>query len=101
VGKIAQIIARFLRHVRRFCPPYGARRAEAARHVARLDALAEKYYDEMYETHSLTGCYADMKDCFTEAISVAEMAGLSTDAERLRKRLDHCKEVYRKHFLSS
>jgi hypothetical protein len=95
--KIAQVIA----HVRRLFPPSGARRADAAAHVARLEALAEKAYDDMYETRYPTGCYADLKDYFVDAIGVAERAGLTADAERLRKRLDHCKKVYRSQFSTS
>lgn len=100
MGKIAQVIARYLGHVRRFCPPY-ARHAQAAEQVARLEALAEKHYDEMYETRYPSGCYADMKDCFAEAIGVAERAGMTEDAKRLRTRLDHCKQVYRSQFSQS
>ena len=76
-------------------------RAQAAAQVARLEALAEKAYDEMYETRYPSGCYADLKDCFADAIGVAEHAGLTEDAERLRKRLDHCRKVYRSQFSGS
>ena len=76
-------------------------RDEAAAQVARLEALAEKYYDEMYETAYPVGCYADMKDCFVDAIGPAERAGLTEDAARLRRRLDHCKNVYRSQFSRS
>jgi hypothetical protein len=68
--------------------------------VAILEALAEKAYDEMYETRSPAGSYRDLKDYFAKAIGVAERAGLTADAERLRKRLAHCKAVYRSQFTS-
>jgi hypothetical protein len=96
VGKISHVVGRFFRHIRRFFPPYGGEPAQAQ--VARLEALAEKAYDEMYETRFPTGCYADLKDHFVDAIGVAERAGLTADAERLRKRLNHCKKVYRSQF---
>jgi hypothetical protein len=76
-------------------------REEASAQVARLEALAEKAYDDMYETRYPTGCYADLKDCFSDAIGLAERAGLAEEAARLRKRLDHCKQVYRSQFSSS
>jgi hypothetical protein len=75
-----------------------AEREEAAEQVARLEALAERAYDEMYETRYPVGLYSYLKDYFSEAIGVAERAGLTDDAERLRKRLDHCKKVYRSQF---
>jgi hypothetical protein len=70
---------------------------EAVR-MAEFEALAEKAYDEMYETRYPTGLYSDMKDFFALAIGAAERAGLADDAARLGKRRDHCCEVYRKHF---
>jgi hypothetical protein len=71
---------------------------DARQQVARLEALAEKAYDEMYETRYPLGCYADLKDLFADAIGLAERAGLTEDAARLRQRLDHCKKVYRSQF---
>jgi hypothetical protein len=66
--------------------------------VARLEALAEKAYDDMYETRYPAGLYADMKDCFAEAIGIAERAGLHAEAKRLAARLAHCRAVYRSQF---
>jgi hypothetical protein len=66
--------------------------------IAQLEALAEKAYDEMYETRSPAGCYSDMKDCFADAIGVAERAGLEAEAKRLTARLEHCRAVYRSQF---
>jgi hypothetical protein len=68
--------------------------------IAELEALAEKAYDEMYETRFPMGCFADLKDYFFEAIGTAERAGLLDEANRLRQRLDHCRQVYRKQFSS-
>ena len=66
--------------------------------IAELEALAEKAYDKMYEARFPIGCFADLKDYFSEAIGTAERAGLLDEANRLRRRLEHCKEVYRKQF---
>src|SRR5581483_2909221 len=54
--------------------------------IARVAGLAEKVYDEMYETRSTAGLYSEMKDCFTEAIGIAERAGLDAEARRLTAR---------------
>jgi hypothetical protein len=62
------------------------------------EALAEKAYDDMYDSRSPAACYSDLKDCFASAIAAANRAGLQDDADRLTKRLDHCKQVYRKQF---
>jgi hypothetical protein len=73
-------------------------REEALARIAQLEALAEQAYDEMYGTRSPAGSYSDMKDCFAEAIGVAERAGLAAEAKRLHARLDHCRAVYRSQF---
>jgi hypothetical protein len=66
--------------------------------VARLEALAEAAYEEMYETRSPAGPYSDLKDFFALAIVAAERAGLHDDAKRLNARLEHCKKVFRSQF---
>jgi len=71
---------------------------EELRRMAELEALAEKAYDEMYETRYPTGLYSDLKEFFALAIGAAERAGRPDEVERLTQRLDHCREVYRKHF---
>jgi hypothetical protein len=70
------------------------------RRMAELEALAEKAYDEMYATSHPTGLFGDVKDFFALAIDAAVGAGRPDEAARLTKRLDHCREVYRKHFCS-
>jgi len=62
------------------------------------EALAEKAYDDMYDSRSPAGCYSDLKDYFRSAIAAANQAGLQQEAERLSKRLAHCKQVYRRQF---
>jgi hypothetical protein len=71
---------------------------EELRRMAELEALAEKAYDEMYETRSPAGPYSDLKDLFALAIGAAERAGRPDEAARLSRRLDHCRQVYRKQF---
>jgi hypothetical protein len=66
--------------------------------IAILEALAERAYDEMYDSRSPAACYDDFKDYFAEAIRAARQAGLTDEAERLAKRLAHCKAVYRSQF---
>lgn len=71
------------------------------RRMAELEALAEKAYDDMYETRFPAGLYSDLKDFSALAIGAAQRAGRSDEAARLTRRLEHCREVYRKHFSSS
>ena len=62
------------------------------------EALAEKAYDDMYDSRSPAACYSDLKDYFRSAIDAANRAGLKDETERLMKRLVHCKQVYRRQF---
>jgi hypothetical protein len=71
---------------------------DVRKRVAALEALAEKAYDEMYETRFPVGCYSDLKEYFRSAIDLARETGLLDEAERLTKRLEHCKQVYRSQF---
>jgi hypothetical protein len=66
--------------------------------IAGYEALAEKAYAEMYDSRSPAACYSDLKDYFAQAIGAAERFGLNTEAKRLSKRLDHCRQVYRNQF---
>jgi hypothetical protein len=71
---------------------------EDLRRMAELEALAEKAYDEMYETRFPAGLYSELKDFFALAIGAAERAGRPDEVARLSRRLDHCRQVYRKQF---
>jgi hypothetical protein len=73
---------------------------EELRRMAELEALAEKAYDEMYDTRSPAGPYSELKDLFALAIGAAERAGRPDEVARLTRRLDHCRQVYRKQFSS-
>jgi len=66
--------------------------------LQRFERLAEQAYSDMYDSRSPAGCYSDLKDCFALAIGAAERAGRADEAERLRRRLDHCIAVYRSQF---
>ena len=68
------------------------------RAMAEFEARAERAYDDMYETRFPAGLSSDIKDFFALAIGAAERAGRPDEAARLTRRLEHCREVYRKHF---
>ena len=69
--------------------------------IAACEALAEKAYDAMHDSRYSAGEYSDLKDYFAEAIGLARRAGLTAEVERLSKRLEHCKAVYRSQFSQS
>ncbi|OGP84600.1 MAG: hypothetical protein A2Z08_05955 [Deltaproteobacteria bacterium RBG_16_54_11] len=70
-----------------------------ARRMKELEAMAEAEYDEMYESSYPTGAYSDTKEAFYDAIAFAEKIGLPDEAQRLRKRLQHVKDVFRHQFV--
>ncbi len=74
---------------------------EELRSMAAFEARAEKAYDEMYETRFPAGLFGEVKDFFALAIAAAERAGRPDEVARLSRRLEHCREVYRKHFSGS
>jgi hypothetical protein len=66
-----------------------------------LKAMGEKAYDDMYEAHSPSGataCYSDAKECFYDAIGLANRLGLKEEEEALSARLAHIKAVFRSQF---
>lgn len=63
-----------------------------------LEALAERYYDAMYDSRHPTGDYANAKDAFRDAIAVARELGETETVERLEARLAHVKAVFRSQF---
>lgn len=63
-----------------------------------LEAIAEGYYDEMYESSYPTGRYSDAKEAFYAAIALAKKLGRQKDVKRLEKRVEHVKEGFRRHF---
>lgn len=72
---------------------------EAALYEFRL--RGERAYSEMYDAHNFTSaavCYSDAKDFFASAIGAARKCGRLDEAERLLRRLDHIRKVYRSQF---
>lgn len=72
--------------------------------LARLrecESLAEDSYRQLYEprTHNNPAAhYSDAKEFLHEAIEIARELGMEDEAERLAKRLQHIKEVFRSQF---
>jgi hypothetical protein len=78
----------------------GERREQLAQ-LARLKAMGERDYDDMYEARSsgdATVCYSGAKENFHDAIGLARRLGLKEEAEALTKRLEHIKAVFRSQF---
>jgi hypothetical protein len=65
-----------------------------------FEALAESAYDGMYDSRSPTGCYSRAKEALYSAIELADQLGRKKDVERLQKRLQHIKDVFRHQFSS-
>lgn len=67
--------------------------------LRKLNALGEKYYDQMYESgRGANGCYSSAKDAFYDAIGLANELGMKEEADALSKRLEHIKAVFRSQF---
>ena len=49
--------------------------------IATCEALAEKAYDQMYDSRYPRGEYSDLKDYFAEAIGLAQRAGLTAEVD--------------------
>ena len=66
--------------------------------MRKMIAEGEKAYEEMCETSSPTGHYADAKDYFAEAIRSASELELPQEQRELTARLEHIKSVFRSQF---
>jgi hypothetical protein len=69
--------------------------------LAHLKAMGEKAYDDMYEAHSPSDAnarYSDAKECYYDAIGLANRLGLKEESEALHARLAHIKAVFRGQF---
>ena len=65
--------------------------------LARFKAMGEKAYDDMYEAHSssdATACYSNAKECYYDAIGLANRLGLKEEAEALNARLRTSKRSF-------
>ena len=69
--------------------------------VRLLEAQGEQAYARLYDAVSpgaAAACYADAKDCFTDALAMARRLFAVEDIARLQSRLDHVKAVFRSQF---
>ena len=66
--------------------------------VARLEKWGEEAYSRMYDTRSPAGDYSEAKENFHAAIALATDLGLDDEAERLERRLENIKSVFRSQF---
>jgi hypothetical protein len=68
--------------------------------MARFEALAEEAYTKMYDErdHNVKDCVDDALYNLARALDIAEMRGLITDVERLKKRRDHIRAVFDSQF---
>ena len=66
-----------------------------------FELIAEEAYRRMYDTTSASDAaarYSDAKEAFHSAIERAQALGDTQRVERLRKRLDEIKAVFRSQF---
>jgi hypothetical protein len=78
-----------------------AERKAGLKQLEHLKAMGERAYDDMYEAHSPSGataCYSDAKECFYDAIGLANRLGLKEEADSLNKRLTHIKALFCSQF---
>jgi ABC-type xylose transport system substrate-binding protein len=81
--------------------PGGAEQERLLKQLKELEAEGEKNYDDLYgarSDHDATVCYSGAKEAFYNAISLAHRLGLDEEANRLTRRLDHIKAVFRSQF---
>ncbi len=66
-----------------------------------LEEMAEKAYAQMYDApfgSPAAALYSDAKEFLYDAIRLARRLGNEDEAERLSRRLDHIKAVFRSQF---
>ncbi|HSC46640.1 MAG TPA: aldehyde dehydrogenase family protein [Gammaproteobacteria bacterium] len=63
--------------------------------LAQFERWGEEAYSRMYDARSPSGDYSEAKENFHSAISLASKLGLTDEATRLEKRLEHIKNVFR------
>lgn len=79
--------------------PFRSRRKQVLARVLNLEQMGEQAYDRMYDARRPQDEWRDAREAFSEAIYLAEKAGLKAEAERLQKRLDHIRAVYTHQFV--
>ena len=78
--------------------PFRSRRKQVLARVSLLERMGEEAYDKMYDARRPQDDWRDAREAFSEAIYLAEKAGLLAEAQRLQKRLDHIRSVYTHQF---
>jgi ankyrin repeat domain-containing protein 50 len=76
-------------------------RTAIAEWLQAIEAQADRFHDEMYNTRSTTdaaGSYANAKDCFHDALALARRLHHRDTVARLEGRLNHIKSVFRSQF---
>jgi hypothetical protein len=63
-----------------------------------LERVGEAHYNAMYDARNPAVEYANAKDAFQDAITLARKIGEPVTAERLQARLAHIKAVFRSQF---
>ena len=71
---------------------------DPAERLGQLERWGEEAYDRMYDTHSPSGEYSEVKENFRMAIQLARELGREDEVARLEKRLEHIKAVHRSQF---
>jgi hypothetical protein len=80
------------------CNDFASRDMPEEPSYKRLERRGEEIYDEMYAIGHPGGLLSEIKECFAAAIEAAESEALTEEARRLRARLEHIVEVYRRQF---
>jgi len=78
-----------------------AKRKAGLKQLEHLKAMGERAYDDMYEAHSPSGAtarYSVAKECFYDAIGLANRLGLKEEADSLNNRLTRIKALFRDQF---
>ena len=72
----------------------------ARKTIDEFERAAEAAYAAMYEAkpYSVKDCYDDAQLYFSHAIAAAKLAGLADEAERLKSRVEHIRNVYHNQF---
>ena len=78
--------------------PFNRGRKRLRERIEHLERMAEEAYDAMYDSRRPQDEWRDVRELLSEAIHLARKAGLTEDAERLDKRLEHIRAVYTHRF---
>ena len=76
-------------------PPTTVESLSERQKLAQFERWGEEAYTRMYDARSPSGDYSEAKENFHSAIGLASKLGLTDEAARLEKRLEHIKSVFR------